>query len=66
MNSISYRLSQIDKTKDEIARLKNQQKTIGYKMLKDILAEYGPDDVLSEKVRNNKLLSFLLRRGYLD
>ena len=54
-----------DKLKKEIDQLKKQQ-TIGYRSIKELLTDFGLDTVLSEGVRDNKLLSFMIRRGYLD
>lgn len=51
---------------EEIAQLKNQQQNIRYKTMRELLTEFKVDAVLSENVMNNKLLSFMLRRGYLD
>ena len=34
--------------------------------LKKLLSEYSVEDVLSESVRQNKLLVFMLRKGYID
>lgn len=55
-----------DKLKKEIDQLKKQRQTIGYRSIKELLTEFGLDTVLSEGVRDNKLLSFMIRRGYLD
>lgn len=58
--------NKIGKTQNTIDELKNSQNILGYKRLKELLTEFGLDMVLSESVRDNKLLSFMLRRGYLD
>lgn len=34
--------------------------------MKSLIKEYGVDAVLSEEVRENKLLTFMLRHGYID
>ena len=58
--------NKIGKTQNTIDELKNSQNILGYKRSKELLTEFGLDMVLSEGVRDNKLLSFMLRRGYLD
>ena len=58
--------NKIGKTQNTIDELKNSQNILGYKRLKELLTEFGLDTVLSEGVRDNKLLSFMIRRGYLD
>jgi hypothetical protein len=45
-----------DKLKKEIDQLKKQRQTIGYRSIKELLTEFGLDTVLSEGVRDNKLL----------
>lgn len=50
---------QIESINDEIHR-------ISALTLKEIIKEYGAETVLSANVRTNKLLTFLLRQGFID
>ncbi len=52
--------------KNQIEALEQQRQNIACKSLRNLLQEYGSDEVLSESVRKNKFLVFLLRRGYID
>lgn len=47
-------------------QLKMQQHNLSGLSIAKLLEEYLPEEVLSETVRRNKLLVFLLRRAYID
>ena len=46
--------------------LRMQQHDLSGLSLAKLLEDYSPEEVLSEKVKRNKLLVFLLRRAYID
>ena len=56
----------IEAIKDNIASCKEQQRNISKESLKDLLHQYPIEDIFSPTVRENKLLIFLLRRGYIN
>ena len=51
---------------EELQQLRMQHHALSGVSLARILEDYLPEEVLSEKVQRNKLLVFLLRRGYID
>lgn len=51
---------------DRIEKLNNQITFIKTYSLERLIKEYSADEILSESVRKNKLLVFLLRNGYID
>lgn len=50
----------------KIGHLKLQKNNISGWSLKKMIEEFGIEEVLPEEVKKNKLLVFLLRRGYID
>lgn len=52
--------------KEEIELKQKEERRISRWTLKKILEQFGVEEVLSEEVRRNSLLVFLLRRGYID
>ena len=56
----------IETIKDNIASCKEQQRNIPKESLKDLLYQYPVENIFSPTVRENKLLVFLLRRGYIN
>ena len=50
----------------QISELQEKERTIRSLKLKELIKEYNIKDILSENVRENKLLVFLLRNGYID
>lgn len=51
---------------EKLQQLRMQHHALSGVSLARILEDYLPEEVLSEKVQRNKLLVFLLRRGYID
>ena len=56
----------VSSIKGEIEDLKKNAHELSGWTLKKLIEEFGVHNVLSEKVAENKLLVFLLRRGYID
>ena len=50
----------------QISELQEKERTIRSLKLKELIKQYDIKDILSENVRENKLLVFLLRNGYID
>lgn len=50
----------------EIEKLKNKMHDISGWSIKKLLEQFGAQTVLSKEVEENKLLVFMLRRGYID
>lgn len=50
----------------ELEMLREKQHKLSGMSIKELLKEYSANEVLSENVKANKLLVFLLRRGYID
>ena len=59
-------LEGIEAIQNTISELKEQVHSINRLSLKELMEEYPEDSILSEKVKDNNLLVFLLRRGYID
>lgn len=55
-----------DELQKELERLKQKIKNISGWSIKKLIEEFGAQSVLSEDVLKNKLLVFMLRRGYID
>lgn len=51
---------------EKIAELKRKQHNILGESLQSLIENYSSENVLSREVRENKLLVFLLRRGYIN
>lgn len=58
--------NRIAEEKRKVERLKIKLHEISGWSLQQFVAQYGVEEVLSSEVRKNKLLVFLLRRGYID
>lgn len=58
--------SSIEEEQEKIEQLKMQIHDISGFSLKMLIEQFGVEEVLSEEVRENKFLVFLLRRGYID
>ena len=56
----------VSSIKNEIEDLKKKVHELSGWSLKKLIEEFGVHSVLSEKVTENKLLVFMLRRGYID
>lgn len=56
----------IGNIQQEVRTLQDKMHNIYGRSLVDLIGEFGSDQVLSESVISNKLLVFLLRRGYMD
>lgn len=56
----------IEAIQNTISELKEQVHSINRLSLKELMEEYPEDSILSENVKDNGLLVFLLRRGYID
>lgn len=56
----------LDKLQCEIETLKNKTHELSGWSIKKLIEEFGVQSVLSEQVRKNKLLIFMIRRGYID
>lgn len=58
--------SRIEEEKERVEKLKIELNDISGWSLKRLIEQFGADKVLSKEVIENKLLVFLLRRGYID
>lgn len=56
----------VSSIKGEIEDLKKNVHELSGWSLKKLIEEFGVHNILSEKVAENKLLVFMLRRGYID
>lgn len=56
----------LQKIQENLQQLRMQQHDLSGLSIAKLLEEYLPEEVLSETVRRNKLLVFLLRRAYID
>ncbi len=56
----------IAEEQEKVEKLKVQFQDISGWSLKRLIEQFGVEEVLQSKVRENKLLVFLLRRGYID
>ena len=56
----------LQEIQEKMQELRMQQHDLSGLSLAKLLEEYLPEEVLSETVRRNKLLVFLLRRAYID
>ena len=51
---------------EELQKLRDEQHSLSGMTFVQMLKRFPVEDVLSDEVRSNKLLVFLLRRGYID
>lgn len=56
----------LQKIQENLQQLRMQQQDLSGLSIAKLLEEYLPEEVLSETVRRNKVLVFLLRRAYID
>lgn len=56
----------LQEMQEKLQQLRMQQHDLSGLSIAKLLEEYLPEEVLSETVRRNKLLVFLLRRAYID
>ena len=56
----------LQKLQEDLQKLRDKQHSLSGMTFAQILNEFPTEEVLSEEVRINKLLVFLLRRGYID
>ena len=55
----------LQEIQEKLQELRMQQHDLSGLSLAKLLEDYSPEEVLSEKVKRNKLLVFLLRRAYM-
>lgn len=58
--------NKIEEEKTLVETMKQQIYELSSKSLRELIDLYGINSILSEKVKTNDLLVFLLRRGYID
>lgn len=56
----------LTKLQEDLQKLRDEQHSLAGMQFTQLLKIFPAEKVLSEEVRNNKLLTFLLRRGYID
>ena len=56
----------VEEEKTAVETLKNQSHKLSSKSLAELIEIYGAHSVLSSRITANSLLSFFLRRGYID
>lgn len=56
----------LKKLQEDLQELRNRHHALSGMTLKGIIETYSQEEVLSDEIRKNKLLTFLLRRGYID
>lgn len=56
----------LPRLQEELQKLHDEQHSLIGMPFTQLLKNFSAEEVLSEEVRNNKLLTFLLRRGYID
>lgn len=56
----------LQKLQENLQELRDKQHALSGMIFTRLFELYSTDKVLSDEVRNNKLLTFLLRRGYID
>lgn len=56
----------LQEMQEKLQQLRMQQHNLSRLPIAKLLEEYLPEEVLSDTVRRNKLLVFLLRRAYID
>ena len=56
----------LEKLQEELQELHNKHHALSGMTLKGIIESYSSEEVLSGEIRKNQLLTFLLRRGYID
>ncbi|MEX6585216.1 YobI family P-loop NTPase [Paraclostridium bifermentans] len=56
----------IEKLKRKLTELKNKKQKIQLMKVKDLIADYGIENIINEDTRKEKLIVYLLRNGYID
>lgn len=56
----------LQKLQENLQELRDKQHSLSGMTFVQLLKEFSTEEVLSDDVRSNKLLIFLLRRGYID
>lgn len=56
----------LQKLQENLQELRDKQHALSGMIFTRLFELYSTEEVLSDEVRNNKLLTFLLRRGYID
>lgn len=56
----------LQKLQENLQKLRDEQHSLTSMTFTQLLNRFPAEEVLSEEVRSNKLLTFLLRRGYID
>lgn len=56
----------LQQLQENLQKLRDEQHSLTGMPFKQLLKNFPAAEVLSEEVRSNKLLTFLLRRGYID
>lgn len=56
----------LQKLQENLQKLRDEQHSLIGMPFTQLLKSFPAEEVLSEEVRSNKLLNFLLRRGYID
>lgn len=54
------------KLQEDLQKLRDEQHSLTGMPFTQLLKRFPAEEILSEEVRSNKLLTFLLRRGYID
>ena len=58
--------SGLQKLQEDLQELHDKQHALAGMIFTRLFESYSTEEVLSDEVRSNKLLTFLLRRGYID
>lgn len=56
----------IEDIRKELEKLEKEISVLKAKTVQQLLKSYAPEDILPENVRNNNLLLFMLRHGYIN
>lgn len=56
----------LQRLQENLQKLRDEQHSLSGMAFVQLLSEFSVEEVLSEEVHSNKLLVFLLRRGYVD
>lgn len=56
----------IEQLKVELNELKDRKQKIQSMKVKDLIEEYGIENIISENTRKEKLIVYLIRNGYID
>ena len=56
----------LENLQNDLEKLREKQHKLSALSIAEVLRDYSVDEVFSEKVQTNKLIVFLLPRGYID